>query len=88
MFRLPTGDGDSLDIYPAKRRQSDRICCEYLFSLRLQWKYILMAGFRADGTIINISVLERRKLPLGTKIDEPQFKDQFSGKNPLTLILK
>jgi electron transport complex protein RnfG len=48
-----------------------------------------MAGFRPDGTIINISVLEQKETPgLGTKMAEPAFKDQFNDKNPDQFKLK
>jgi electron transport complex protein RnfG len=48
-----------------------------------------MAGFRPDGTIINISVLEQKETPgLGTKMTEPGFKDQFNEKNPAEFQLK
>ena len=48
-----------------------------------------MAGFKPDGTIINISVLEQKETPgLGTKMAEPKFKDQFNDKNPSQYILK
>ncbi len=32
MFRLPTGEGDSLDVYPAKKDEEiSRLCSEYLY---------------------------------------------------------
>jgi len=40
----------------------------------------LMVGFKADGTINSIEVLEQKETPgLGTKMTEPAFKDQFKG---------
>ncbi|NJK86255.1 MAG: RnfABCDGE type electron transport complex subunit G [Bacteroidales bacterium] len=43
----------------------------------------LMAGFLKDGSIYNIEVLQQNETPgLGTKMAEPKFKKQFSGKNP------
>ncbi len=48
-----------------------------------------MAGFKPDGTIINITVLEHKETPgLGTKMTEPSFKDQFMDKNPVEYELK
>jgi electron transport complex protein RnfG len=42
-----------------------------------------MAGFKVDGSINNISVLEQKETPgLGTKMKEDKFKNQFLGKNP------
>ena len=84
MFRLPTGEGDSLDIYPAKK--GDVIvgyAVNTYTSKGFSGNISLMAGFKPDGTIINISVLEQKETPgLGTKMVEPQFKDQFNDKNP------
>jgi electron transport complex protein RnfG len=90
MFRLPTGEGDSLDIFPAKK--DDKIVgyaistyTEKGFSGRIN----LMTGFSPEGTIINISVLEHKETPgLGTKMADPLFKDQFNGKNPAEFQLK
>lgn len=49
----------------------------------------LMAGFMADGTIVNVSVLEQRETPgLGTKITEDKFLSQFKGQNPETFSLR
>jgi len=90
MFRLPTGEGDSLDIYPAKK-DNDTIA----FAVNTYTKngfsgnISLMAGFKPDGTIINITVLQQKETPgLGTKMAEPLFKDQFNGKNPSKFLLK
>jgi electron transport complex protein RnfG len=89
MFRLPTGEGDSLDIFPAKK---DSIIVGYAVNTYtpdgFSGNIILMAGFKPDGTIINITVLEHKETPgLGTKMAEPQFKDQFLEKNPAEFSL-
>jgi electron transport complex protein RnfG len=90
MFRLPTGDGDSLDIYPAKK---DDVIVGYAvntFTTKgFSGNISLMAGFKPDGTIINISVLDHKETPgLGTKMAEPDFKNQFNDKNPAGFELK
>ena len=90
MFRLPTGEGDSLDIYPAKK---DDIIVGYAVNTNTSKGFSgnisLIAGFKPDGTIINITVLEQKETPgLGTKMVEPQFKDQFNDKNPGVFALK
>jgi electron transport complex protein RnfG len=90
MFRLPTGEGDSLDIYPAK---NDDILVGYAINTYsnngFSGEIRLMAGFRPDGTILKITVLEHKETPgLGTKMAEPSFKDQFNDKNPSDFILK
>jgi len=90
MFRLPTGEGDSLDIYPAKK---DGEIIGYAVNTFTKTGFAgnisLMAGFKPDGTIINISVLEQKETPgLGTKMTEQGFKDQFNNKNPSEFMLK
>lgn len=90
MFRLPTGDGDSLDVYPAKK---DGKIIGYAVSTYSNKGFAgqisLMAGFKPDGSIINIAVLSQKETPgLGTKMTEPAFRDQFMGKNPSRFSLK
>lgn len=90
MYMLPTGEGDSLEIYPAKK---DDVLVGYAVntftSKGFSGNISLMAGFKPDGTIINISVLDHKETPgLGTKMTEPGFKDQFKDKNPSGFELK
>ena len=90
MYKLPTGDGDSLDVYPAKK---DSVLVGYAVNTNTKKGFSgninLMAGFKPDGTIINISVLEQKETPgLGTKMTEPLFKNQFNSKNPSEFKLK
>ncbi|MGQ9620611.1 MAG: RnfABCDGE type electron transport complex subunit G [Bacteroidales bacterium] len=90
MFRLPTDEGDTLEIYPAKK--GDEII-GYAVRTGTQKGFSgfigIMAGFRTDGTIINTKVLEHKETPgLGTKMTEPGFKDQFNEKNPGEFTLK
>jgi electron transport complex protein RnfG len=89
-YELPTGEGDSLDIYPAKMND---VIVGYAIGTYTNKGFSgnieLMAGFKPDGTIINISVLSQKETPgLGTKMKEPQFKAQFNGKNPADFALK
>ncbi|MDY0295712.1 MAG: RnfABCDGE type electron transport complex subunit G [Acidobacteriota bacterium] len=43
----------------------------------------LMVGFDAMGRIISVSVLGQAETPgLGTKMEEPSFRDQFRDKDP------
>ena len=84
MFRLPTGEGDSLDVYPAK---NDSVLIGYAVNTYTNNGFggniTIMAGFKTDGTIINITVLTHKETPgLGNKMTEPKFKDQFMNKNP------
>jgi electron transport complex protein RnfG len=90
MFRLPTGEGDSLDIFPAKRENEIIGYAVNTYTNDGFSGYIgLMAGFKPDGTIINVTVLTHKETPgLGTKLSEPDFKDQFLDKNPAEFSLK
>jgi Na+-translocating ferredoxin:NAD+ oxidoreductase subunit G len=90
MFKLPTGEGDSLEIFPAKK---DNIIVGYAINTYTKKGFSgninLIAGFRPDGTIINISILQQKETPgLGSKMTEPFFKNQFNNKNPSIFKLK
>jgi electron transport complex protein RnfG len=90
MYKLPTGEGDSLDIYPAKK---DSIVIGYAVNTYTKKGFSgnisLMAGFRPDGSIVNITVLDQKETPgLGTKMAEPMFINQFNEKNPSVFSLK
>lgn len=90
MYRLPTGDGDSLEIYPAKKdNEIVGFAVNTYSSKGFSGNISLMAGFKPDGTIMNITVLEQKETPgLGTKMTEPAFKNQFNDKNPEDFVLK
>jgi electron transport complex protein RnfG len=84
VFRVATGEGDSLDVYPARK---DGVLTGYAVNTYTKSGFSgdirIMAGFKPDGTINYITVLEHKETPgLGTKMDEPAFKNQFIGKNP------
>lgn len=96
MFMLPTGEGDSLEVYPAKN--GDQVVGYAVKSYTNNGfsGYIgFMVGFTPDGAIYNVNVLEQKETPgLGTKMvpdgtpEKPEFKDQFKGKNPAEFTLK
>jgi electron transport complex protein RnfG len=90
MFKLSTGEGDSLEIYPAKKGDVVVGYAVNTYSKKgFAGKITLMAGFKPDGTILNIKVLEQKETPgLGTKMTEPAFKDQFNDKDPAQFNLK
>jgi electron transport complex protein RnfG len=90
MFKLPSEWGDSLDVYPAKK---DNEIVGYGVKTYSKKGYsgniTLAVGFKPDGTIINITVLEQKETPgLGTKMALPAFIDQFINKNPSSFQLK
>lgn len=90
MFLLPTGEGDSLEIYPAKKDDEVIGYAVKTYSNEGFSGYIsLMAGFKPGGTIINVSVLSHKETPgLGTKMSDPAFKDQFRDRDPSDFALK
>jgi len=90
MYRLATGEGDSLEIYPAKKNGEIVGYAVNTYTTKgFSGSISLMAGFKADGTIVDVSVLEHKETPgLGTKMTEPEFKDQFTGQNPVNFMLK
>jgi len=96
MFMLPTGEGDSLEVYPAKKGEEIVGYAIKSYTNNGFSGYIgFMVGFTPDGTIYNINILEHKETPgLGTKMvpdgtpEKPEFKDQFMGKNPADFALK
>jgi electron transport complex protein RnfG len=90
MFRLPTGEGDSLDVYPAKVDQKIVGYAVNSYTTKgFSGRISVMAGFNPDGTITGITVIEHKETPgLGSKMNEPAFRDQFISKNPSSFILK
>lgn len=96
MFKLPADNGDSLEVYPAINGNDTVGYAVRTYSDKgFSGHITLMVGFRPDGTIYNINVLEQKETPgLGTKMvpegtpDNPSFKDQFRDKNPSTFALK
>ena len=85
MYLIPTYDGkDSLECYPAKENKKLVGTAIKTYTKNgfggLVW---LMVGFKPDGTINDISILEQNETPgLGAKMTTPKFKNQFNGKNP------
>ena len=52
-------------------------------------KVIILVGFNADGTINNTSLVKHNETQgLGTQVGDPDFKDQFKGKNPALFKLQ
>jgi len=90
MLRVPTGEGDSLDVFPA-RMNGEIVGYAVSSYTKIGWSgdFFVMAGFNADGSIYDISVIEHKETPgLGTKMEEPKFKDQFKGIHPAKVNIK
>jgi Na+-translocating ferredoxin:NAD+ oxidoreductase subunit G len=96
VFRVPTGEGDSLEIYTAKKGSVIVGYAVKSYTNKGFSGFIsFMIGFRPDGSIVNINVLEQKETPgLGAKMvlqgteGKREFKDQFIDKNPATFALK
>ncbi len=96
MFMIATGEGDSLEVYPAKNGgQVIGFAVKSYTNKGFGGFISMMVGFLPDGTIYNINVIEQKETPgLGTKMvpegtaDKPEFKDQFKGKDPAVFALK
>ena len=80
---------DSLEFYPAKKDgKIVGTAIETYTTKGFSGLIKIMVGFKPDGTIYNISVLEHKETPgLGTKMADAKFKNQFIGKNPSDFVL-
>lgn len=80
---LVEGDRET-EIYPAKKGgQMVGTAIKTYSDKGFNERIWLMVGFDTNNTIINISVLKQKETPgLGTKMKEPNFTDQFKGKDP------
>ena len=69
-FMLPTGEGDSLEVYPARKGEEIvGYAIKIIYQKGFSGYIGFMVGFTPDGTIYNINVLEHKETPgLGTKM--------------------
>lgn len=75
---------DSVEIYPAFSGE-ERVGTAVIGSSLKGFSGLVkvMAGFRKDGTIKNIVVLEQKETPgLGTKMKDDKFIQQYRDKHP------
>ena len=85
-------EGDSLTIYPAEE-DGDLVgmAVTSFTNKGYSGEIRLMVGFKPDGTIHNISVLNHAETPgLGSKIEKSSssWSEQFNGKNPADFQLQ
>lgn len=81
---------DSIELFPAYN-QGERVGMAVIGSTNKGFSGLikLMVGFKQDGSIKNIAVLEQKETPgLGTKIKDDNYIEQYRGKNPNTFNLK
>jgi electron transport complex protein RnfG len=79
-------EGDSLTVYPAKKDgELVGVAVSTFTDKGFSGEIKLMVGFRSDGKINNISVLDHAETPgLGDKMekDVSDWSQQFNNKNP------
>jgi len=82
-------DVDSLEFYPARQDGELTGVAIKTYTHAGYSGYIsLMVGFKANGTIHNVVVMEQKETPgLGTKMTEPEFHSQFIGADPASFNL-
>jgi electron transport complex protein RnfG len=87
---LEAGGSDSLQFYIATKNGKLIGTAVNTYTMKgFSGLIKLMVGFMPDGSIHNVSVLEHKETPgLGTKMDEPKFKDQYMGVHPAEFNLK
>ena len=81
---------DSVEVYPAFKNM-EFVGAAIIGSTEKGFSGLIkvMVGFKPDGTIQNIEVLEQKETPgLGTKMKDDKFIAQFREKNPLTFNVK
>jgi electron transport complex protein RnfG len=90
-FKVAIGEGDSLDfnVGYSGGEQVGTAIASYSKEGYDPTPIVLMVGFLPDKTIHNVAVIQQKETPgLGTKIKNPDWKEQYNGKNPATFDLK
>jgi electron transport complex protein RnfG len=85
MYKVALCEGmDSLEFYPAKKNGNVVGTAVRSFTnTGYNGLVVLMVGVMPDGTIQDISVVFHKETPgLGTKMTDPDFKDQFKNMDP------
>lgn len=81
---------DSVEVYPAFSN-NEFVGAAVIGSTEKGFSGLIkiMVGFKPDGTIQNIEVLEQKETPgLGTKMKDDKFIAQFRDKNPSSFNVK
>lgn len=78
------GSENKIELYPARKDGNITSVAIKTFSNNgFGGKIEVMVGFLMDGSVNKFSILDNKETPgLGTKVAEPKFKNQFSGRNP------
>lgn len=88
-YFIKSSDGFSLEIYPALVAQDTVGYAVNTLSMNgFNGEINLIVAFAPDGTLIDFAMLHAAETPrFTTKVETPDFKDQFLGKNPATFNL-
>jgi electron transport complex protein RnfG len=81
---------DSVEVFPAFKN-NEFVGAAVIGSTEKGFSGLIkiMVGFKPNGTVQNIVVLEQKETPgLGTKMKDEKFLAQFRDKNPSTFNLK
>ena len=78
--------GSQLELYPARENGTvTSVAIKSSSKEGFGGKIELIIGILMDGTITGYKVIEQNETPgLGSKVTEPQFSNQFVGKNAYT----
>lgn len=89
-YVIPIEGADPVIAYPAKNNgELVGVAIETYTMSGFSGLIKLMVGFKPDGSIVNISVLEHKETPgLGTHMSDEWYVDQYRGKNPGTDNIK
>ena len=81
---------DKLVMYPARKNgKISSIAIKTYSNSGFGGRMEIMAGFNADGSVKSFKVISSNETPgLGSKVDEPKFKEQFEGFHPDRQIMK
>lgn len=88
---INTPDGkQQLMLYPARRNGTiSAVAIKTSTNKGFGGRMDLIVGFFLDGTISGYKVINANETPgLGSKVDEPRFKEQFSGIRPQKNLFK
>jgi electron transport complex protein RnfG len=91
MYKLAAGEGmDSLEFYPAKKDgKLVGTAVRTYTNTGYNGLIVLMVGLTPEQTINDIAVVQHKETPgLGTKMAEPQFKDQFKDLDPAAVDIR
>ena len=71
-----------LEVFPCKKGKTDLGCAVTTYTEKgYSGKFTLMMAISPEGAIKDVEVLSMTETPgLGTRIADPEFKDQFKGK--------